>query len=338
MKNKLLFLLLTLNSFYSWSQNEFITTWKTDNPGTSNSTSISIPTFGGGYLYDVDWENDGSFDDIGVTGNIIHDYTTAGTYTVAIRGVFPRIYFNNVGDKEKILSVEQWGTQQWATSIYASFYGCLNLVINATDIPDFSITTDARSMFFNAASFNSDISNWDVSNLTTIDRMFAGTAFNQDISSWDVSSVTSMQYVFNNASAFNQDISTWDVSNVSNMTGMFTQASSFNQNLNAWNVSGAINMSYMFFYASAFNGNISTWDVTNVTNMNSMFSAASSFNQDISAWNVTNVTNMNAMFSNGNSFNQDISGWNVSSVTNMNQMMNQAYVFIKILAVGMYQV
>jgi len=57
-----------------FSQNEFITTWKTDNPGTSNSTSITIPTIGGGYNYDVDWDNDGNFDEIGITGNVTHDF------------------------------------------------------------------------------------------------------------------------------------------------------------------------------------------------------------------------------------------------------------------------
>jgi len=36
------------------AQQPFITTWKTDNPGTSNSTSITIPTGGGGYNYEVD--------------------------------------------------------------------------------------------------------------------------------------------------------------------------------------------------------------------------------------------------------------------------------------------
>jgi hypothetical protein len=52
------------------AQAPFITTWKTDNPGSSNSTSITISTTGTGYNYDVDWNNDGTFDDLGVTGDI----------------------------------------------------------------------------------------------------------------------------------------------------------------------------------------------------------------------------------------------------------------------------
>ena len=60
-KNLLIFLTLFIFTFNLFSQNEFITTWKTDNPGSSNDTSITIPTTGAGYNYDVDWDNDGVF-------------------------------------------------------------------------------------------------------------------------------------------------------------------------------------------------------------------------------------------------------------------------------------
>ena len=110
----------------------FITTWKTDNPGSSNSTSITILTVGSGYNYEVDWENDGVFDTTGVTGDITHDYGIADTFTVAIRGDFPRIQFNNIftntGDKDKILSIEQWGDISW-TSMSRAFLGCTNFCL-----------------------------------------------------------------------------------------------------------------------------------------------------------------------------------------------------------------
>jgi hypothetical protein len=80
----------------------FITTWKTDNPGSSCNSCITIPTTGTGYNYDVDWNDDGVFDETGVTGNITHDFGSPGTYTIRIKGDFPRIYFGNSGDKEKI--------------------------------------------------------------------------------------------------------------------------------------------------------------------------------------------------------------------------------------------
>lgn len=83
----------------------FITTWKTDNPGISSFKGIQIPAIGNGYNYDVSWKNDGVWE-TGFTGTAFHTYGGPGTYTVAIRGNFPRIYFNNEADKLKILSVK----------------------------------------------------------------------------------------------------------------------------------------------------------------------------------------------------------------------------------------
>ena len=93
---------------------------------TSNSTSITIPTTGGGYNYEVDWNNDGIYDQTGITGNVTHDFGVAGTYTIRIRGTFPRIYFNGGGDRQKLLDVGQWGDLAW-TVMNDAFYGCSNL-------------------------------------------------------------------------------------------------------------------------------------------------------------------------------------------------------------------
>ncbi|MCF8244247.1 MAG: hypothetical protein K9J46_03750 [Saprospiraceae bacterium] len=57
----------------------------------------------------MDWDGDGTFDELGITGNATHAFTNAGTHTIRIRGTFPRIYFNNGGDKSKIKSINQWG-------------------------------------------------------------------------------------------------------------------------------------------------------------------------------------------------------------------------------------
>jgi hypothetical protein len=100
----------------TFAAGEFITTWKTDNPGTSNSTSITIPTHPfETYNYSVDWDNDGTPDETGITGNVTHDFSVAGTYTIRITGTFPAIYFYSSDDPQKILSVDQWGTNAWAT-------------------------------------------------------------------------------------------------------------------------------------------------------------------------------------------------------------------------------
>jgi surface protein len=49
--------------------------------------------------------------------------------------------------------------------------------------------------------------------------------FNEDISNWDVSNVTNMSWMFYDAESFNQDINKWDVSNVKDMSFMFVYIS-----------------------------------------------------------------------------------------------------------------
>jgi len=130
-----------------------------------------------------------------------------------------------------------------------------------------------------------------------------------DISEWDVSRVTSMEGLFSNAKSI-PDISNWDVSNVKNMSRMF-EGSDFNGDISKWDVSNVEDMSAMF-YSSQFNGDISQWDVSNVKNMSSMFDG-SEFNGDISNWDVSNVEDMSYMFY-ASQFNGDISQWDVRNV------------------------
>ena len=313
-------LLFSIYEVNAAASDDFVTTWKTDNAGTSNSTSITIPTTGGGYLYDVDWDNDGTFDQLGLTGSVTHNFGVAGTYTIRIQGTFPRIYFNNGGDRQKILSVDQWGTGTW-TSMEKSFFGCSNLIINVTDTPDLSNVTNMNYMFWEASMLNQDIGSWNVSNITSMKGLFYNaSSFNQDIGSWNVDNVTTMYAMFSGASSFNQDIGNWNVGNVTDMYGMFQFATSFNQDIENWNVGNVTTMYVMFSGASAFNQDLGNWDVGNVTTMKHMFKNASSFDQNIGNWDVKNVTTTNNMFAGASSFNQDIGDWDVHSVTNMQAM------------------
>jgi surface protein len=305
----------------------FITTWKTDNSGTSNTTSITIPTIGTGYNYDVDWNNDGIYDDISVTGSITHDYETAGTYQVAIRGDFPRIYFNNTGDRLKILSIDQWGDLAW-TSMERAFHGCANMVYSASDNPDLSIVTNLTLMFAGCSNFNGNIGSWDVSNVTNLAAMLRdATLFNQDISQWDVSNVVNMSTLFYGATSFNQNISSWDVVKVTQMTSMFFGATAYDQPLDTWNTSNLLFAPSMFNGATSFNQALSGWDVSKVLNMSSMFANATNFNQPIGNWNTGNVLNMSNMFTNATNFNQPIGNWNTGNVRNTANMFNGAVNF-----------
>ena len=89
---------------------------------TSASESITIPTAGSGYSYTVDW-GDMTTDPTTYTGAASHTYASAGEYDVKITGTFPRIYFNNAGDRKKIKEVAQWGTQVWSSMERCLFGG-----------------------------------------------------------------------------------------------------------------------------------------------------------------------------------------------------------------------
>ena len=304
----------------------FTTVWETN----VTKTSITIPV-NPNYTYDyiVDW-GDGTIDKQ-KDADATHIYTTNGEHTVNIYGTFPAIYFNNTGDKNQIKRILNWGDIEWL-DMNASFYGCKNLKLNASDSPNLSKVSSLQNMFYGNSSLNPSALYWDVSNITNMQGLFYGaTLFNTNINSWNVSKVKDMSYMFYDATSFNNPLNSWNVLNVENMGWMFYRASSFNQALSNWDVSKVTDMQWMFFNASSFNQNIDSWNVGNVNDMKYMFSYASTFNQPLLNWNVSNVIDMEVMFYGASSFNYSIDNWDVSKVTDMKYMFYNASAFNKTL-------
>ncbi len=302
----------------SYDFSPFVTTWTVE-----NDLSITIPVLEDeDYYYHVDWNGDGVYDEFNITGAISHTYDAPGTYTVQIKGQFPQIYFNYNGEAQKIMSIEQWGQIEWQ-SMEKSFYGCENLVINATDVPDLSKATNLSFMFANTKALRGDLDAWDVSTITSMKSMFKRSAYNESIASWNVSNVTDMYYMFAE-SDFNQNIGSWNVSSTTTMEAMFYDTV-FNQDISSWNVANVTNMAYMF-ENTPFDQLIGSWNVSSVTTMQGMFYRAI-FNQDIGTWNVSNVINMQGMFEEAQAFNQNINSWDVSSVIDIDDMFEDTTVF-----------
>ena len=208
-----------------------------------NPSRFDIPLFNNErYDFTINW-GDGTIESIlieNTTGDQIidHVYSSVDQYQISINGTFPGFTYIEDGNPTLIDSIDSWGDIAWS-SMEGMFDGAINMVYNATDVPDLSNVTDMSSMFNRANNFNGDISGWDVSNVTDMnDLLDDAFLFNQDLSSWDVSNVTNMSFMFQNASSFNQDLSSWDVSNVTEMSRMFNDATSYNQDLSSWDVSG----------------------------------------------------------------------------------------------------
>ncbi len=214
---------------------------------------------------------------------------------------------------------------------------------------------------------------WDTSNVTNMAFMFQNNistkvktrGYDKDISNWNVSQVTSMRGMFagdsNTTASFNQDISTkqvtvgagtslettynaWDVSKVTQFAytndttntsfiahGMFAYNSYFNQPIGNWqiNTGSTVFLRDMFYNAFTFNQPISqsnqtvgsntyeAWNVKKVISLRSTFTRAQNFNQNINNWNISSSTSLYYTFHRALNFNQPLNLWNTSNVTTL---------------------
>ena len=224
----------------------------------TNSADKSFTFYTQDTNYDIDWNNDQTFEnaDTEVSGNQSHTFNSAGEHTIRVRNLND-IYINDQTGREKYTSIEQWGTAVWNADMSSAFQGASNLTMNSNaGTPDMSAVTNMERMFREAFSFNGDIGGWNTAKVTSMGAMFSG------------------------ASSFNGDISGWNTAQVTAMYGMFRRAIAFNQDIGGWNVEATLNMDGMF-YATSFDQDIGNWNTASVTDMGGMFRDASTFNQDI---------------------------------------------------------
>jgi surface protein len=296
----------------------FEMTIKTDNTGTSNSNQFTLPTTSSGYDFDIDWGDSIIETYTGSPGNITHTYSSAGTYNIKISRTFPRIFFNDVGDKLKVLDITKWGEIIW-TTFERSFMGCKNLDVTASDTPILSGATNLSLAFCDCRGFttNTAWNNWNTSTITNMNGMFLDGLFNNNINNWDVSNVTDFSFMFYVNFTFNQPLSGWTTSAATNMSSMLSR-NFFNQDVGNWDVSNVQDFNNMFYGNQSANFTLENWDTSSATNMRRMF-IESPYNQPLANWNVSNVTDFREMFAICG-FNQPLSGWTTSAATNMSRM------------------
>ena len=102
---------------------------KSDNGGTSSDNQFTLPVLSilnSFTIYTEDGQTIAGVD----SGSITITFPIAGTYKIAIQGVFKGFLFNNGGDKLKLIDIIRFGNSQvsYETNQGSAFYGCQNLV------------------------------------------------------------------------------------------------------------------------------------------------------------------------------------------------------------------
>jgi len=199
----------------------FITTWRT----TAVNETLTIPYKTGGIFYNYEVELEDGRTWSGQNASLTITFPTPGQHRIAITGIFPSIYFNNTGDREKIFYVNQWGTVIFR-SFTRSFYGCTNLTILDPRSPVIAAGCPMGATFRNATALTSDLSAWNTGGVTQMSSCFdidtlltppeSGAT---GVYNWDVSNVTNMAWFIRRQKTFDQNLGGWDISNVTNFIG-----------------------------------------------------------------------------------------------------------------------
>jgi len=227
------------------------------NPIKTGGPSYATWKFYGIGSYIIDW-GDGKVQS--TSGAATHTYSIADKdYIVRIRNCTG---INSNSDyldlyNFAILEIQQWGTSIW-TSLTQAFQFCKNLTtISAIDAPNLSSITNLSYLFSDCPKLNGDLTGWDTSTITNMNRMFYSLQYgpstsNCNITTWNTANVTNMAGMFYACYAFNQPIGSWNVSAVTRMDDMFAgrdlpRPTIFNQDISNWNLrSAGVNMSNMF--------------------------------------------------------------------------------------------
>jgi surface protein len=309
----------------------FVSTWRT----AGAFESVTLPLRAGyNFNFTVDW-GDGTAESI-VTSESdtdkTHIYTNPGDYIVTINGILEAWYFNNTGDKSKIISVTDFGSTGWI-NLESAFHGCNNLTSFAGG--DTSLVNNMSGMFLNTTALTildlTDAS-FDTSTVTSMASMFHNTSslttLNLSGPNFDTSAVTDMRDMFNSSGLITLNLtgSNFDTSAVTDMSYMFHNTrdlATLDLGSANFNTSSVTTMYSMFMDAwslTTLDLTQPSFDTSAVTDMSYMFLGTYSLTTlDLSGvnFNTSAVTNMQAMFRNTTALTAlNLSGHDISSVIN----------------------
>lgn len=113
-----------------------------------------------------------------------------------------------------------------------------------------------------------------------------GASFNGDVSGWNVSNCENFTGVFYKCNEFEGNLEEWDMSNAKETPSMFRYCFRFNSDIGKWRLPKLQNAYKMFQQCHDFNQDLSGWGIPEDTIVEEMFSDCKKLNQDFSSWTI----------------------------------------------------
>jgi len=266
--------------------------------------------------------------------------STESGKTVASSGAYLFSYLSNL----KEINLTNLDTSN-VTTMYRMFRNSVSLPTVDVGVLDTGNVTNMNGMFsgsdanhFMNLTSIVGLDKIDTSNVIDMTAMFQanGKLTTIDISNFNTSNVTSMQMMFRGCTMLEEIIlgktdgtkyTPIDTSNVTNMVGLFAECTSLKEiNLKGINTSNVTNMEQMFVRSTSLvKLDLSDFDTSNVTDMSGMFAGASEMAlteiKFSEKFNTSKVTDMDSMFQLcANLSSLDVSNFNTENVKNMTGM------------------
>jgi len=161
------------------------------------------------------------------TGGRTHTYSSSGIYNIIVdsgsNAFFDKIGTSFIttanglaGDCSKVIG----SIRRPVNGKIFDFTACRNFT-GFTGQAQYQVLTGSTDTCFRYCnSLVSGLSNFDVSQVTSMDNMFVDCfVYNEDLSSWDTGNVTNMAAMFYSATSWNQNVGMWDISSVTHGVG-----------------------------------------------------------------------------------------------------------------------
>lgn len=289
------------------------------------------------------WSSDGVFSSVEIRCNIS---------PLSIASWFASSFLTSVTGLEKIDASN-------VTNMSAAFSDTWNLShLDGIEGWDTSKVADMSYMFRGSGLTGLDVSRWNMSSVTTMERMFENCSSLEyvEASGCDVGNVVNMSRVFSNCQGMKRlgatgwaatsvtdmteafycctlledaDLADLDLSSLEKADNMFMGCSSIKRiDAERWNTGRIKSMEGMFASCSSLEYlPVGRWDTSMVESMTNMFGGCSTIKALTTAgWDTSSVTAMGGMFGNCNSLAEaEVAGWDTSHVESMSGMFGDCH-------------